>query len=239
MTLVDIEKDLLSIFEELEANGGELTEELSNKLTITEENFSDKVQKYLAVVKGFESDTDCIKEEISRLENRKKTKESQIEHLKKKIIDAVELFGRRNNKGNAHFECPTCKITVTNNSKLDVDGVYINEFVRNLNNNINNTSVYNANNNMSGIIFDANTAANTHIDNEDLNCMTVSATIKFDLKDLTNATDAYRTLLEAVDGLSGQLTATLDKKQLKGLIKENNSVPEYCTVTETKSLRIS
>lgn len=239
MTLVDIEKELQDIFDTLEENGGELTPELEKRLAISEDDFANKVQKYLLVIKGFESDSDCIKQEITRLTARKKSKDAQISRLKKTIIDALESFGNRNAKGNAYLEFPTGKVTVAKSHSVDIDNSYVGAFIAALNDKINTSSVYEINNNIENLINTANKEASTEIDENAMNCMKITATIDFELKDISNASDAYRTMLEAVDGLNGTVATTCDKNKIKGCIKETGEVPKFITYNESKYIKVS
>ena len=53
-SIFSIEADLEAIFMELEDNGGELTPELEDKLKITQENFENKVSKYVKAIRYYE-----------------------------------------------------------------------------------------------------------------------------------------------------------------------------------------
>ena len=46
MNIFNIEKDLLSIFAEIEDNEGELTPEVEEKLAITKDNFNNKITNH-------------------------------------------------------------------------------------------------------------------------------------------------------------------------------------------------
>ena len=59
--IFDIQQDLTSIFEELEENGGELTEELYEKLNISQEEFKSKVEAYINVIKSAKNDIELCK----------------------------------------------------------------------------------------------------------------------------------------------------------------------------------
>ena len=59
MNIFEISKELESVFDELEENGGELTEELEEKLSISQDEFRSKVDAYLSVIRHTESDIDC------------------------------------------------------------------------------------------------------------------------------------------------------------------------------------
>ena len=71
MNIFEIEQDLLSIFDEIEENEGELTPELEEKLAITQENFKNKVESYINLIKIKDGEINTISEEINRLETKK------------------------------------------------------------------------------------------------------------------------------------------------------------------------
>jgi hypothetical protein len=67
MNIWQIQQDLLAIFDELEENGGELTEELEQKLAISQEDFRSKVESYTNVIKSIKADVAAIDEERKTL----------------------------------------------------------------------------------------------------------------------------------------------------------------------------
>ena len=81
MNIFEISKELESVFDELEENGGELTDELEEKLSISQDEFRSKVDAYLSVIRHTESDVDCCDKEIKRLQAVKKSKQNAIERL--------------------------------------------------------------------------------------------------------------------------------------------------------------
>lgn len=61
MNIYQIKQELISIFDELEENGGELTPELEEQLEISQEAFRDKIESYTNVIKLLECDIQGIK----------------------------------------------------------------------------------------------------------------------------------------------------------------------------------
>ena len=92
-SLYNIEQDLLDIFNQIEELEGELTPELDDQLRLTQEEYKEKLEKYAHVVRQYEADIKVIKEEVERLNKRKKTFENRIERLKKVMLEAVVNFG--------------------------------------------------------------------------------------------------------------------------------------------------
>lgn len=74
-SIFNIQQDLYAIFNSIEENEGEITPELEEVLTIKREEFSTKIQGYVAYIKQLELDNKGIKEEIARLKDLQKSKE--------------------------------------------------------------------------------------------------------------------------------------------------------------------
>lgn len=109
--IYQISQDLLTIFQELEENGGELTPELEQELNITQESLYDKIKSYVSVIHRYEDDLDAIKRETTRLSNLKKSKEKIIERLKGVVLKAVEDFGDENKNGVKSIDFGTGKVS--------------------------------------------------------------------------------------------------------------------------------
>lgn len=127
--IYQISKELLSIFDELEENGGELTPELEEQLNITQEEFRDKIKSYSNAVKMLENDIIDIKAEKARLNDLQKSKEKTIERLKKIMIDAVELFGDTTKSGSKYLDYGTGKVSIRNTQVLEVEEDITDRFV--------------------------------------------------------------------------------------------------------------
>lgn len=121
MNIWQIQQELLSIFNELEENGGELTEELEQQLTISQEDFRSKVESYINVIKSIKADITAIDEETKRLTALKKSKNVLVDRLSKVIIDAVEMFGNTTKSGSKFFDYGIGKVSVRNSQKVILD----------------------------------------------------------------------------------------------------------------------
>ena len=127
--IYQISKELLSIFDELEENGGELTPELEESLNIRQEEFRDKIKSYSNAVKMLENDIIDIKAEKARLNDLQKSKEKTIERLKKIMIDAVELFGDTTKSGSKYLDYGTGKVSIRNTQVVEVEEDITDRFV--------------------------------------------------------------------------------------------------------------
>ena len=121
MNIWEIQQDLLAIFDELEENGGELTEELEEKLAITKENFKTKVEGYVNVIKQVKSDIAAIDQESKRLAELKKSKNAVIERLTKVLVPAIQNFGDVSKSGSAFVDYGTGKVSIRNTQKVELD----------------------------------------------------------------------------------------------------------------------
>ena len=121
MNIWQIQQDLLSIFDELEENGGELTEELEEKLAISKENFRTKVEGYINVIKQVKSDIAAIDQESKRLAELKKSKNAVIERLTKVLVPAIQNFGDVSKSGSAFVDYGTGKVSIRSTQKVELD----------------------------------------------------------------------------------------------------------------------
>lgn len=120
--IFEIGQELMAIFNELEENGGELTEELAQALDITQENFRNKIESYCQIITMYNSDIACCKEEKDRINNIQKVKKNTVDRIKNVLLDAVKMFGDIGKSGNYTITLPTRKLFTKN-----TDGVEENE----------------------------------------------------------------------------------------------------------------
>lgn len=120
-SIFNIQQNLTSIFEELEENGGELTEELYEKLNISQEEFKSKVEAYINVIKSAKNDIELCKQENKRLKDRQKVKENLIDRLSKIVISAVEQFGDTTKTGTKFLDYGTGRISVKNTESVELN----------------------------------------------------------------------------------------------------------------------
>ena len=127
--IFQISQDLLAVCQELEDNGGELTDELEAKLTVSQADFKTKIKSYTDVIKYTEGDIKLIDEEISRLKELKESKKKAIARLEKIVIWAIGMFGEANKSGNKFVDFGTGKVSVRNTEKVEVDDEFAEDAV--------------------------------------------------------------------------------------------------------------
>ena len=121
MNIFNIEQNLLSIFQELEENGGELTDELATKLAISENDLKDKVEAYVNVIKTLQADINLIDAESKRLSELKKTKKNNIERLNKILITVIDEFGDTSKSGAKYIDYNIGKVSIRKSQSVEVE----------------------------------------------------------------------------------------------------------------------
>ena len=95
MNLYTIEQDLLSLYAEIEENGGFLSEEMEERVVIAQENFHSKMENYLKFIRVLEGDVNMYNAEIVRIQNGITAKTNLKDRLQKAVLDALKMFGRK------------------------------------------------------------------------------------------------------------------------------------------------
>lgn len=119
--IFDIQQDLTSIFEELEENGGELTEELEQKLNISQEEFKSKVEAYINVIKSAKNDIELCKQENKRLKDRQQVKQNLIDRLSKILVQAIDTFGDTSKTGTKYIDYGTGRVSIKNTEAVELN----------------------------------------------------------------------------------------------------------------------
>ena len=120
MNIFEIDKELKDIISEIEDNGGEITPELEEQLTISQKDFASKVESYCNGVKSIESDIAAIDKEIDRLQKLKKSKQATITRLENIIKWAVTTYGEITKTGTHYFDYGTGKVSLRKSQKVVV-----------------------------------------------------------------------------------------------------------------------
>lgn len=92
-SLYQIRIDHLSLLQEIEDNEGELTPEVSQALSLTEEQFQEKAISYGYILKTLDNTTSIIDAEIKRLMKLKERSERNKETFKERLSEAMQQFG--------------------------------------------------------------------------------------------------------------------------------------------------
>ena len=115
ISLYKINEKMLTLLNDIEANEGELTDEVINQLEITNDELQTKSESYLAVIKNRESLNTQIDEEVKRLQAMKKANNNLILRLKNSLLNAVNIFGE--------FEVGLIKFGLRKSTTVEVTGI--------------------------------------------------------------------------------------------------------------------
>lgn len=250
--IYQIKQELLSIFDELEENGGELTPELEEQLNISQEEFRDKIKSYSNVIKMLENDIIDIKEEKARLSDLQKSKEKSIERLKEIMVESIELFGDTTKSGSKFVDFGTGKVSVRQTQAIEVEEDSIDRFANRL---MTCLKWYSDNNQLEFGIIDTKDIIdyiNTKSPTEEENYVDVD---KLDIKDIDRLTASidfdidFKTIMSTKTGIDlikallkynvFKIKAKADKKGIKDDAKSNEHyMPTYAKLVTNKSITI-
>ena len=115
ISLYKINQNMLSLLSVIEANEGELTDEVLEQLEINNEELQTKSESYLAVIKNREALNTQIDEELKRLQAMKKANNNLVLRLKNSLLNAVNIFGE--------FEVGLIKFGIRKSTAVEVNGI--------------------------------------------------------------------------------------------------------------------
>lgn len=120
-SLYDISIKLQTIIDNIEENGGEVTEEQMQELVITEDNFKEKLDEYRKAYSYISDRVAACKNEETRIKALRKSRENAATRIKNSMLDAVLQFGSVTKSGTKCVELDTCKLSTRKSSSIIVD----------------------------------------------------------------------------------------------------------------------
>ena len=120
ISLYNIEQNLIDLFQTIEDNDGEITEEQLKELEINENNLKEKLDSYRKIINEWDSDIEKCKKEAKRLTGIAKVRENRITRLKTAMTNAVSMFGN-SGKTNKFIELDDCRLSTRNNESVELD----------------------------------------------------------------------------------------------------------------------
>lgn len=239
-SIFNIQQDLYAIFDSIEENEGEITPELEEALTIKREEFSTKIQGYVAYIKQLELDNKGIKEEIARLKDLQKSKEKTIDNLKKIMAMAINAFGDTNKSGTKFLDYGTGKVSIRKSDSIEVDEEgtkqFVNRFFRYFNwLHFTNTTDQQELDVKDVIDFcnktkqdDEEDIIETNYTDDDLANLQASLDFKVNLKDLIINPDGLKLINSLLDyKVLATIKPSIDKTEVKKEVKSNGEIPTF------------
>lgn len=123
-SLYEISAELRSILNSAMENDGEISQEEFDRLNITEENFSEKIQDYCKAIAVSKYDIDNCKCEKKRINTNQQVIVNFAERLKTRLLDAVIEFGQEKEGKNGityTMDAGTFKLFTKNLVKFAID----------------------------------------------------------------------------------------------------------------------
>lgn len=239
-SIFNIQQDLYSIFDSIEENEGEITPELEEALTIKREEFSTKIQGYVAFIKQLELDNKGIKEEIARLKDLQKSKEKTIDNLKKIMAMAIDAFGDTNKSGTKFLDYGTGKVSIRKSDSIEVDEEgtkqFVNRFFRYFNwLHFTNTADQQELDVKDVIDFcnknkqdDEEDIVETNYTDDDLTNLQANLDFKVNLKDLITNPNGLKLINSLLDyKVLATIKPSVDKTEVKKEVKSNGEIPTF------------
>lgn len=245
MNIFEIEQDLLSVFDEIEENEGELTPELEEKLAVTQENFKNKVESYINLIKIKQGEINTISAEIERLNKIAESKNKLANRLNKIIIQAVNKFGDVSKSGAKFFDYGTGKVSIRKTQIVDTNDELIKFIGNDLSRELNVRKETNQLNVLPPITKEELLAKlNTDetpfgITPDDLDNIKFDISVEVNLNDIL--TDNNFEFIKQAIYLSPKfkLSSKVSKTELKSKLKENGScAPNIAALDYSESLTI-
>lgn len=239
-SIFNIQQDLYSIFDSIEENEGEITPELEEALTIKREEFSTKIQGYVAFIKQLELDNKGIKEEIARLKDLQKSKEKTIDNLKKIMAMAIDAFGDTNKSGTKFLDYGTGKVSIRKSDSIEVDEEgtkqFVNRFFRYFNwLHFTNTADQQELDVKDIIDFcnknkqdDEEDIVETNYTDDDLTNLQANLDFKVNLKDLITNPNGLKLINSLLDyKVLATIKPSVDKTEVKKEVKSSGDIPTF------------
>lgn len=239
-SIFNIQQDLYSIFDSIEENEGEITPELEKALTIKREEFSTKIQGYVAFIKQLELDNKGIKEEIARLKDLQKSKEKTIDNLKKIMAMAIDAFGDTNKSGTKFLDYGTGKVSIRKFDSIEVDEKgtkqFVNRFFRYFNwLHFTNTADQQELDVKDIIDFcnknkqdDEEDIVETNYTDDDLTNLQANLDFKVNLKDLITNPNGLKLINSLLNyKVLATIKPSVDKTEVKKEVKSNGEIPTF------------
>ena len=239
-SIFNIQQDLYAIFDSIEENEGEITPELEEALTIKREEFSTKIQGYVAFIKQLELDNKGIKEEIARLKDLQKSKERTIDNLKKIMAMAIDAFGDTNKSGTKFLDYGTGKVSIRKSDSIEVDEEgtkqFVNRFFRYFNwLHFTNTANQQELDVKDIIDFcnknkqdDEEDIVETDYTDDDLTNLQANLDFKVNLKDLITNPNGLKLINSLLDyNVLATVKPSVNKTEIKNEVKDSGEIPTF------------
>lgn len=243
-SIYQISEDFAKIYDEIEANDGEITEELSEALTITQESFRNKVKDYTSAIKMINNDIDAIATEQKRLKALSDTKKKLVERLKDILLTAIDAYGDCDSKGVKSVDYGTGRVSIRRSVAVSTNDDNIKDVATAISLYMGATKANNQLDVESNIDFEElkaflNPEKDIPLTLDDLKHLNVELKVKLPVCDLLDGS-AYEIPKEISKYTDiWDISASVDKTELKKCLTEDGScAPNIAKLSNNKNLII-
>lgn len=250
-SIFEIDKELYTLFDDIEEAGGEITPEIEEKLELNSQEMTNKVKSITDYINKLKADLLAIKSETDRLAKLKKSKENKIEGLTKLVLFAINKYGTEDKKGKKWFDWGTGRVSIRKSTSVELDDKKIENLVDVLKTTVVNGIYTNTLHQSSSIdsqsLLDAaihnaqieGDITNSEVEVEDMDDIIVNVTIPVTMAKLLHG-DGYSLLANmgdvAKDGWS--FKPSVDKKAMKIKLTNEGCTSNIARVVENDNLTI-
>lgn len=245
--IFEIQQNLQSIFNTIEENEGEISDELMSELAIKQDELKLKIKNYSEYIKVLESDIKLIKEEKDRLTSLQKSKEDIIKRLQKIMIEAIENFGDTSKSGSKFIDYGTGKASIRTSKVIEIDEDSINLFA---NKYINALNAYAMQNQLDqGIVSpeDLIEFANEQCHQEDdlfiafgkdsLDKINLNIDFSSSIKDAITSKEGFELFKALIAYNNFKMKVSADKTTIKNEYKTTNTYPIFADIKDNKTIQ--
>lgn len=250
-SIFEIDKELYTLYDEIEEAGGEITPEIEEKLELNGQEMTNKVKSITNYINKLKADLLAIKSETDRLAKLKKSKENTITGLTNLVLFAIKKYGTEDKKGKKWIDWGTGKVGVRKSTSVELDDKKIENLVDVLKTTVVNGIYTNTLHQSSSIdsqsLLDAaihnaqieGDITNSEVEVEDMDDIIVNVTIPVTMAKLLYG-DGYSLLANmgdvAKDGWS--FKPSVDKKAMKVKLTDEGCTSNIAKVVENNNLTI-
>lgn len=250
-SIFEIDKELYTLYDEIEEAGGEITPEIEEKLELNGQEMTNKVKSITNYINKLKADLLAIKSETDRLAKLKKSKENTITGLTNLVLFAIKKYGTEDKKGKKWIDWGTGKVGVRKSTSVELDDKKIENLVDVLKTTVVNGIYTNTLHQSSSIdsqsLLDAaihnaqieGDITNSEVEVEDMDDIIVNVTIPVTMAKLLYG-DGYSLLANmgdvAKDGWS--FKPSVDKKAMKVKLTDEGCTSNIAKVVENYNLNI-
>lgn len=250
-SIFDIDRELYTLYEEIEEAGGEITPEMEKKLKLNGQEMTNKVKSITNYINKLKADLLAIKSETDRLAKLKKSKDNTITGLTNLVLFAIRNYGTEDKKGKKWIDWGTGKVGVRKSTTVELDDKKIENLVDVLKttvvNGIYTNTLHQADSIDANAILDAalhnaqieGEITNAEVEVEDMDDVIVNITIPVSMSNLLQG-DGYSLLAKmgdvSKDGWS--FKSSVDKKAMKVKLIDEGCTSNIAKVVENDNLTI-